>query len=393
MKVLILFSLLIVAISARAPLHLSENVILNSYIVVFKDGITDSLRESHFESFKNMNGFTLKSTWTVIDGYSANIEDRTVVEKLLEDPIVSYVEQDQIMYAVGGPSIETQELGGLATGLWGLNRVWQHEREETTEYQYFESAGSGVDCYIVDTGIYAAHEEFTGRVAEGQTFVSDPSYPGTADGNGHGTHVASTTAGTTYGVAKEATLIPVKVLSSQGTGSNAGVIDGVNWVVVSYNYRKNPSLVNMSLGGGVSNALDAAVNAASEAGIPFVVAAGNNNQDACNSSPARARDAITIAASTNTDSRATFSNYGKCVSLFAPGKDILGAWIGSPNAYNTISGTSMASPHTAGAVAVYLGANLAVPADMLGFLVNASTVGIITDVRGSPNYLLYSLEH
>jgi len=383
--------LIVSVVYSRAPLHLTEDVIEDNYLIVFHDNVTSDLRNSHFQSLSVASDFKVTATWSlVLNGYAASMSKATL-NSVLEDSIVNYVEQDHWMYA--SQSLSTQNLGTLEAGLWGLNRVWQRTRSNTNQYQYFTTAGTGVDVYIVDTGLYAAHSEFTGRTVAGQSFVTDTGYPGTADGNGHGTHVGSTTAGTTYGLAKLATLIAVKVLTSAGSGSTAGVVSGVEWVATSRSSRGRPSVANMSLGGSASTTLDNAVNNAVNGGTSFAVAAGNENQNACNVSPARATSALTVGATTNTDARSSFSNFGTCVVVFAPGSSILGAWIGSTTATNTISGTSMASPHVAGAVALYLGAGgQSSPAAVRTWIVNGSTKNAVTSPgTGSPNNLLYSI--
>jgi serine protease len=262
-------------------------------------------------------------------------------------------------------------------------------------------AGAGVDAYIVDTGVYAAHNDFQpNRATQAVNFVDGAN----DDCNGHGTHVAGTVGGNLYGVAKEVNIIGVKVLNCQGSGTTIGVLDGVNYVRTSAQASRRPSVANMSLGGGASSSLDSAVASAVTAGVTFAVAAGNENQDACNVSPAREKSAITTGAtvvadenSVQVDTRSSYSNFGTCVSLFAPGSLITSAWIGSPSATNTISGTSMASPHVAGAAAVYLSLNSgASPAAVKSALVSSSTSGVISlkclkrGCSDSPNKLLYS---
>jgi len=268
-------------------------------------------------------------------------------------------------------------------------------------YHYTTGAGSGVVAYIIDTGIYIAHNEFKQRVSWGANFVDTNNI----DCNGHGTHVAGTVGGTTYGVAKNVELVAVKVLNCQGSGTWTGVINGIDWVVQQYKSHKKPSVANMSLGGAKSATVDKAVELAVEAGVVMVVAAGNSNADACNSSPSGSPSAITIGATTiserlgtEEDQRASFSNYGSCVAVFAPGQLIESAWIGSPNAVNTISGTSMASPHVCGAAAVYLSLNAGkTPADVKSFLINEATNDVIDlscpvvgTCNNSPNKLLYT---
>jgi len=347
------------------------------------------MRESHLNKYGASQAFTVQGKWSVINGYAATITNPEVLRALLEESdLINWIEQDQIMTA-SQDSVQTQT--GLPAGLWGLTRVWQRTRTSTTTYQYWSSAGANIDCYIVDTGLNPTHVDYTGRTAAGASFVTDTNWPGTADGNGHGTHVASTVAGTTYGIAKRCTIIPVKVLSAAGSGTNAGVINGVDWVRTTRASRGRPGVANMSLGGGASAALDNAVNSAA-ATVAFVVAAGNENQNACNVSPARATGAITVGSTTNTDARSSFSNFGTCVDVFAPGSNILGAWYGSTTATNTISGTSMASPHVAGAVALILGRSSGLtPAQIRTTLNSRATLNVVTSPgTGSPNRLLFT---
>jgi len=273
---------------------------------------------------------------------------------------------------------------------WGLVRVSEHDLKIDGHYHYeTESSGAQVDAYIIDTGIFTEHEDFEGRASWGTDTVDNPS-PKT-DGNGHGTHVAGTVAGKEYGVAKKANLIAVKVLGASGSGTMAGVIKGVDWTTAAHKKSGRKSVANMSLGGGFSAALNAAVDASVKAGIAYAVAAGNENQNACNVSPASAAGPVTVGATTNVDARSYFSNWGTCVDVFAPGSAITSAWIGSKSATNTISGTSMASPHTAGVLARYFSAFPASTAEQAQkALTDVASVDKITDVRtGSPNKLLF----
>jgi serine protease len=286
---------------------------------------------------------------------------------------------------------------------WGLQRVAYRPISLSKPYQTkYTKLGTGVDIYVIDTGINLNHVDFGGRATFG--FKSQASWSNT-DGNGHGTHVASTCGGTEYGLAKNANLITVKVLGDDGSGTFAGVVAGVDYVMSQREAGGRPSVGNMSLGGSYSAALDAACNRASAAGVIMVVASGNDNGDACDYSPAGATGVISVAASTTEgagtnqqDVRSSFSNWGTCVSLFAPGSEIKGAWIGSTTATNTISGTSMASPHVAGAAALILGQQPGLSySDVKQVIVDSSSYNLLNlNCRSNPaacqqtnNFLLY----
>eukprot|EP00158_Paraphelidium_tribonemae_P004949 Partr_v1_DN27071_c1_g1_i1_m29120 putative Serine protease len=257
---------------------------------------------------------------------------------------VEFIEANQVVSVIDPVSSKsTVDLSN-----WGLERISQRDLPLSGKYPVSETAGEGVDVYVIDTGINIAHEEFEGRAIWGLTA---PRGDEDADGNGHGSHVASTIAGKTFGVANKATVIAVKVLRSSGYGSMSDVLKGINWAAQEH-VRKSSlatkgkivkSVANMSLGGGKSPSLDRAVDRAIAKGVLFAVAAGNDNADACQYSPAAANDAITVGATTRDDDRAWFSNWGSCVDILAPGHEITAAWIGSKTATRTISGTSMAS--------------------------------------------------
>lgn len=296
-----------------------------------------------------------------------------------------------------------------AGATWGLDRVDQPYLPLDETYQYPDQAGGGVNVYVIDTGLRASHQEFTGRVIEGRNFAvndtgllglgglplvgsllnvggeTDPS--DTSDCNGHGTHVASTAVGSTYGIAKEASVAAVRVLDCSGAGSNADVIAGVDWVAANH---QAPAVANMSLGGGNSDALDEAVRGAVEQGVTFVVAAGNSDADACSGSPNRVPEAITVGSTTREDQRSSFSNFGTCLDLFAPGSDITAAWYQSDTETNTISGTSMASPHVAGTAALLLGTDPGLtPGQVDTALEELAATNVLGDIKsGSPNLLL-----
>jgi subtilisin family serine protease len=315
-----------------------------------------------------------------LNGFAGEVSS-AARQGLLADAQVVRVEPDRRMWAWG-----TQQ-----NATWGLDRIDQRNRPLDGVYNYGQT-GAGVTAYIIDTGIRLDHVEFTGRLIGG--FDAITSGGSANDCNGHGTHVAGTVGGTVYGVAKAVKLSPIRVLDCNGSGTTSGVIAGVDWVAANH---KKPAVANMSLGGGASTSLDDAVRRSIAAGVTYAVAAGNGDrigrqQPACNYSPARVREALTVGATNNTDAKASWSNYGECVDLFAPGVSITSAWYTSSSATNTISGTSMASPHVAGVAALYLETNpTASAAAVFAAVYDATTKGIVTNSSTANNHLVYSL--
>jgi subtilisin family serine protease len=366
---------------AATPAAASQRI-PNRYIVVLRNDVRDvpglarGLAAAHGGSVGHVYEAALK-------GFSITLGSDAAAEAIARNPNVAYVEPDQVVMASATQNNAT----------WGLDRIDQRSRTLSTTFSY-TSTGSGVTAYIVDSGIRTSHSDFGGRASVGyDAFGGDGQ-----DCNGHGTHVAGTVGGTTYGVAKSVTLVGVRVLGCDGSGSATGLLAGIDFVAKAKAAAPlRPMVANMSLGfGGIVSSIDQAVNNAIAGGTTFVVAAGNSNRDACNFSPARATNAITVGATTNTDYRASYSNFGACLDIFAPGSDITSAWHTGNTATNRISGTSMASPHVAGVVALYQSLNTTPsatpsPAAVRGALVGASTSSTVLKAgRNSPNRLLFT---
>jgi len=364
----------------NAKIRKSAHKIENSYIVVLDDAVVGekgmfSIAPYVASELAATHKGQLKHIYQdALNGFAVNMSPEDA-ERLSLDFRVAYVEEDGVMTADATQSNPP----------WGLDRIDQRNRPLNAIYT-FNHTGAGVFAYVIDTGIRTTHTQFGGRAAN----VFDAFGGSGADCNGHGTHVSGTIGGSTYGVAKSVNLRGVRVLDCNGSGSTSGVIAGVNWVTSNH---ANPAVANMSLGGGASSSLDTAVNNLSNSGVAIAVAAGNSNADACNSSPARAANAITVGATTTTDARASFSNFGTCLDLFAPGSGILSSWFSSDTATATLSGTSMASPHVAGVAALYKQVNPSASSSTVrNAIVNNATTNVVTSAgTGSPNRLLYSL--
>lgn len=390
-------------------IHVHENSIPNSYIVIMKDDISEEslnfhklwLADAQVQSFARLD--TADASAFSASVQTLNFESQTggighsfdlnglkgysglftseVVDLLKMSPDVAVIEQDSIVHAIGS---DTQE-----GAPWGLARISHRDTLGLSDYNkyIYDAAGDGVTSYVIDTGVNVSHKQFNGRAKWGATI---PSGDADVDGNGHGTHCAGTIGSADYGVSKNANIVAVKVLRSNGSGTMSDVVKGVEFAAndhVKSSKLKGfkGSTANMSLGGGKSPSLDLAVNAAVKAGLHFAVAAGNDNADACNYSPAAAENAITVGASALSDSRAYFSNYGKCVDIFAPGLNILSTYIGSDSATAILSGTSMASPHVAGLLTYFL--SLAPSSDSL------FSSGVITPKQLKENIIKYGTKN
>ncbi|SIN28194.1 S8 family peptidase [Micromonospora cremea] len=358
-----------------------DTAVADSYIVVFKDtAVGRGAVGDNADRLVGRHGGTVARTYgAALRGFEIRVGAKAAA-RIAADPAVAYVEQNH-----------TVSIAGTQTNppSWGLDRIDQRNLPLNSSYTY-PSTASNVRAYIIDTGVLYGHNDFGGRAVSGFDAVDG----GSADDcNGHGTHVAGTVGGSAYGVAKGVQIVGVRVLNCQGSGTNAQVVAGIDWVTAN---AVKPAVANMSLGGGANSSIDTAVTNSINSGVTYAVAAGNGNalgvrQNACNYSPARVASAITVGATQNNDAAASFSNFGTCVDILAPGVNITSAWYTGSSATNTISGTSMASPHVAGAAALALSANPSwSPQQVRDNLVNSSTPNVVTNVgTGTPNRLLY----
>jgi len=383
-----------IAMAAGGTVSASELIraefpVQDSYIVVLKDDARASMRgtaareasaaaevASVAADIARGHGVRVDRVYgNALRGFTVRADEASI-RRLLRDPRVAFVEEDGMSF-----------LNPTQTNApWGLDRVDQRARPLDGRYIYNATA-TNVRVYVIDSGINASHQDFGGRVLSGATAISDGR--GTGDCNGHGTHVAGTVGGATWGVAKGVRLVPVRVFGCSGGSANSTIIAGIDWVAAN---AVRPAVANMSLGGGASAAVDSATNNLINRGVTVVVAAGNDNANACNYSPARVGAAITVGSTTSTDQRSNFSNFGSCVNIFAPGSSIRSAWHTSNTATNTISGTSMAAPHVAGAAALYLSGNPgASPTTVRNWVYNNASTNRLSGIgSGSPNRLLYT---
>ncbi|MFJ5261099.1 S8 family peptidase [Streptomyces sp. NPDC088387] len=364
------------AAEGRIQYEGAANAVANSFVVTLK---ADRARSDSAagKAIAEKYGASIERTYKkALNGYAVEATEAEA-KRLAADPAVASVVQDRTF------TIETTQPNPPS---WGLDRIDQRNLPLNQSYTYPDHGGQGVTAYVIDTGVRITHSDFGGRARYGYDAVDNDNTA--QDGHGHGTHVAGTVAGTAHGVAKRASVVGVRVLNNSGSGTTAQVVAGIDWVAQN---AVKPAVANMSLGGGADNAIDTAVRNAIASGVTFAVAAGNESTNASTRSPARVTEAITVGATTSTDAKASYSNFGTVLDLFAPGSSITSAWNTSDSATNTINGTSMATPHVAGAAALYLADNpTATPAQVSTALTTAATPNVVTSPgTGSPNRLLY----
>jgi subtilisin family serine protease len=355
------------------------DVIQDRYIVVLKEnGRARRARAQAIAEAAAQGGIIHYEYSAALNGFAATLPP-AALDLVRRNPHVDYIEADSLAFAIATQSPAT----------WGIDRVDQRDRPLSNSYTY-NATGRGVNSYVLDTGIRFTHTEFGGRARRGYDAIGDGQNGN--DCQGHGTHVAGTVGGRTYGVAKEVTLYAVRVLNCQGSGSWSQINAGVDWVRAN---AIKPAVANMSLGcrGGCTNtSTDQAVRNLINSGVQVALAAGNDNIDACRGTPNRVAEGVTVGATTSSDSRSSFSNWGTCIDIMAPGSSITSASYSSDTGSTSMSGTSMAAPHVAGAMALYLQSNpSASPSQVRDHLVNIATTGRLTDLSGSPNRLLYTL--
>ena len=357
----------------------SAQAIDGSYIVTLKESAAKAASADGKSVVKEHNGKVTRTFSHALNGYAASMSAQDAKE-LAADPAVDKVFANQKHTVTASQSNPPS---------WGLDRIDSPELNLDDSYDYPDSAGEGVTAYVIDTGVRITHEDFGDRASYGYDAIDGDDEAD--DGYGHGTHVASTIAGEAHGVAKNADIVAVRVLDENGSGTTEQVVAGIDWVTEN---ADGPSVANMSLGGVADAALDEAVQNSIDGGVTYAVAAGNEGADASKSSPARVEDAITVGATDDTDAQATFSNYGSVLDIYAPGVDITGAWNDSDSGTDTISGTSMATPHVAGAAAIYLAGHTdAAPADVSSALVEGGAEDVVgSPGQGSPNVLLNIVE-
>jgi len=397
MRVVAFLALICIASAVYTGYRPKSEIIPGRYIFQFQTDALAATKESFFSTFEQIPGNVLRQVWTIGDFHGFSCEStEEFVSSAKTGGLFKTVEPDMTVHVQQLPCVVQKG------ATWGIDRISERSIQLDGEYSY-EYDGSTTDTYIIDTGILLTHNEFSGRAVWGATFTGDNN---NNDCHGHGTHVAGTVGGVLYGVAKKVSLVAVKVLNCGGSGSWEGVMGGINWTVQERTRRGNkPSTGNMSLGGGYHQGVNDATNAASRAGVVMVVAGGNSNADACNFSPASSEQAICVGSTdvgtsggAQRDIRSSFSNFGECTHMWAPGTMITSAWIGSNTAIRTISGTSMASPHVCGVANLVLHEKPSLNHEALkAHIIEESTKGIIDLQCGnraacmqSPNRMLFS---